>query len=119
MKGGRKTVQVRGTLLFAASGLLAATALLCPAGSRARKQVVPSAGKWVQATREELLASGVLAEDGAQLVFREDHTFKTPSGAAMALMGRTANGWKEWKSKFGGTLDGLKRQTTGGAEPEN
>ena len=40
------------------------------------------------AKREELLASGVLAEDGNQLVFKEDHTFKTPSGAAMALIDR-------------------------------
>jgi len=82
------------------------------AGSKARRQVVPSAGKWLAATRQELLASGVIAEEGDQLVFREDHTFKTPSGAAMALLGRTANGWKEWKSKFGGTLDELKRQGT-------
>ncbi len=80
------------------------------AGSKVRTEIVPSAGKWLQATREELLASGVLAEDGNQLVFKEDHTFKTPSGAAMALMGRPANGWKEWKSKSGGTLDELKRQ---------
>jgi len=79
------------------------------AGSKARKQVVPSAQKWLSATRQELLTSGVLAEEGNQLVFREDHTFSTPSGAAMALLGRTANGWKEWKSKFGKTLDELKR----------
>lgn len=79
------------------------------AGSRARRQVVPSAGKWLAAARQELLASGVLVEDGNQLVFKEDHTFKTPSGAAMALLGRTANGWKEWKSPSGGTLGELKR----------
>lgn len=60
-----------------------------------------------------LLASGVLGEDGAQLVFKEDHTFKTPSGAAVTLLGRPANGWKKWKSKFGGTLDEFKRQITG------
>jgi hypothetical protein len=36
----------------------------------------------------------------------------------MALLGRTANGWKEWKSKFGGTLDELKRQD-GDSETEN
>lgn len=88
------------------------------AGSKARKQVVPSAGKWLAAARQELLASGVIVEDGSQLVFKEDHTFKTPSGAAMALLGRTANGWKEWKSKFGGTLDDLKRQD-GDSETEN
>ena len=29
--------------------------------------------------------------------------------AAIALLGRTANGWKEWKSDTGMTLDELKR----------
>jgi hypothetical protein len=86
------------------------------AGSKARKQMVPSAEKWLQASRQELLASGVLVDDGTHLVFKEDHTFKTPSGAAMTVLGRTANGWKEWKSKFGGTLDELKRQS---AETDN
>ena len=30
--------------------------------------------------------------------------------AALSLMGRTANGWLEWKNKDGKTLDALKRQ---------
>ena len=30
--------------------------------------------------------------------------------AAMALMGRSANGWLEWKAANGRTLDELKRQ---------
>lgn len=29
--------------------------------------------------------------------------------AAVALLGRTSNGWKEWKSHDGVTLDELKR----------
>ena len=29
----------------------------------------------------------------------------------MALMGRSANGWVEWKAANGDTLDELKRQT--------
>jgi hypothetical protein len=80
------------------------------AGSKARKDIVPSAEKWLRARRQELLASGILAEDGPQIVFKQDHTFKTPTGAAVLLLGRPANGWKEWKSKFGGTLDEVKRQ---------
>lgn len=35
-----------------------------------------------------------------------------PRSAAMAILGRNANGWKEWKNKFGGTLDELMRQET-------
>jgi hypothetical protein len=33
------------------------------------------------------------------------------SGAALALTGRSSNGWVEWKSKTGKTLDALKRQS--------
>ena len=36
--------------------------------------------------------------------------FASPSMAAMALMGRSANGWVEWKAASGRTLDELKRQ---------
>ena len=96
---------------YAASGQLVEDGFIVFAGSKARKKLVPLAGKGIEATRQELLASGVLAEDAGQLIFREDHTFTTPSGAAVAILGRTANGWIEWKSKFGGTLDELKRQT--------
>jgi len=88
------------------------------AGSKARKAIVPSAAKWLESIRQELVANGVLAEDGNQVVFKEDHTFKTPSGAAKALLGRTANGWMEWRSKSGETLDLVKRQQLDGGESE-
>lgn len=83
------------------------------ARSIARKEVVRSAGRWVKATREELLARGVLVDEGYQLVFTEDHTFKTPSGAAKVILGRSVNGWTEWRSKSGRTLDELKRHGDG------
>lgn len=35
--------------------------------------------------------------------------------AAMALQGRSANGWLEWKSLQGKTLDEMKRQSVTGA----
>jgi hypothetical protein len=97
---------------FEARGQLVEDGFTVFAGSKVRKEIAPSAAKWLQATRQELQASGVLADDGGQLVFKEDHTFKTPSGAATAILGRNANGWREWKSKFGGTLDEVKRQAT-------
>jgi len=39
-----------------------------------------------------------------------DHLFASPSIAAMALMGRSTNGWLEWKSPQGKTPDEVKRQ---------
>lgn len=40
----------------------------------------------------------------------KDHLFNSPSMAAMSLIGRVTNGWTQWKSKDGKTLDELKRQ---------
>ena len=34
-------------------------------------------------------------------VLRKDHAFDTPSAAAAYVLGRSANGWQEWKKKEG------------------
>jgi hypothetical protein len=64
--------------------------------------------------RSQLVTEGVLAEqpgnNGDSLVFTRDHLFSSPSTAAMAVMGRSANGWIEWKTTSGKTLDEVKRQ---------
>jgi hypothetical protein len=39
----------------------------------------------------------------------KNHLFRSLSTAAVALLGRTANGWLEWKSAEGRTLNELKR----------
>jgi len=63
-----------------------------------------------QRFRDQLVTEGILAVQGGMLVFTRDHLFASPSMAAMALMGRSANGWVEWKAANGRTLDELKRQ---------
>lgn len=62
-----------------------------------------------QRFRKRLLEAGVLRVVGETVVFEKDHLFRTPSGAAIALLGRSSNGWKEWKNAAGITLDTLKR----------
>jgi hypothetical protein len=49
-------------------------------------------------------------EKGKSVIFDKDHLFSSASMAAQALLGRTANGWLEWKTKGGKTLDAVKRQ---------
>ena len=61
--------------------------------------------------RESLVMDGVMAAQDGRYVFTRNHLFSSPSQAAMALMGRSANGWVEWKAANGDTLDELKRQT--------
>ena len=57
------------------------------------------------AQRDSLLEKGVLAKDGDNVVFQKDYLFKTPSGASCLLVLGATNGWKEWKTKHGQTLD--------------
>jgi len=66
-------------------------------------------GKSAEPLRVKLLDSGVVREEGDTVIFEEDHLFPTPSLAAMALMGRTVNGWLEWKTADGISLDTAQR----------
>lgn len=80
-------------------------------GSIGRRENVPSIiGTTLEQTRANLITSGVFRVEGDKLVCEKDHLFNSPSMAAIALMGRTANGWVEWKDKHGNTLDALKRK---------
>jgi hypothetical protein len=58
-----------------------------------------------------MVTDGVLAQRGDSYVFTRDHLFASPSMAAIAVMGRSANGWLEWKTDQGQTLDGARRQS--------
>lgn len=79
-------------------------------GSVGRLANVPSVmGTPVERFRQKLLDTGVVRPEGEKVVFEKDHLFGSPSMAAIALAGRTANGWTEWKNAAGVTLDKLKR----------
>lgn len=77
--------------------------------SIARLDLVPSAGETVNSARTKLQQSGVLLEQNGHLRFTQDYLFSSPSGAAAVVMGRTANGWIEWKDAEGQTLHDVKR----------
>lgn len=65
--------------------------------------------------RQQLVTDGVLAQNGETYVFTRDYLFTSPSLAACIVMGRSANGWLEWKTPQGQTLDAVKRQVVGSA----
>jgi hypothetical protein len=84
-------------------------------GSRGRAGIVASIqGTSNERFRNQLVAEGIMAAQDGVLVFTRDHLFASPSMAAMAVMGRSANGWIEWKTPQGQTLDEVKRQAVGG-----
>ncbi len=81
-------------------------------GSRGRAENVASIqGTSNERLRELLVKEGVMTVQNGLYVFTRDHLFPSPSTAAMAVMGRSANGWVEWKAANGKTLDEVKRQS--------
>ncbi len=81
-------------------------------GSIGRRETQPSSvGTSGGRLRIRLLESGVMHEESDTVIFDKDHLFRSPSMAALALTGRSTNGWLEWKTKDGATLDAVKRQT--------
>ncbi|MEZ5943942.1 MAG: DUF4357 domain-containing protein [Planctomycetaceae bacterium] len=90
-------------------GVFNETGFLVRAGSLARREIVPSAKSTVPTVHQRLIDDGVVVQQGEQLKFVKDHQFDSPSGAAAAILGRTANGWIEWKSSSGKTLSQVKR----------
>lgn len=80
-------------------------------GSTARLENVPSIqGSAAQRYRERLVESDVMVEKNGVYEFSKDYLFSSPSMASMAILGRTSNGWLDWKAKNGVTLNDLKRQ---------
>jgi len=68
-------------------------------------------GRLADRIREKLIKNKIYHIEGDRIVCLKDHLFKSPSGAAVSLLGRNVNGWTVWRDKDGRTLDELKRQT--------
>ncbi len=82
-------------------------------GSTARQAMVASIKDTSnERFRDQLVAEGVLQAQGKSYLFTRDFLFSSPSMAAITVLGRSANGWLEWKTRHGQTLDGLRRQPT-------
>lgn len=79
-------------------------------GSKGRLAAVASYGLSNEDMRRKLLAQNVVEQKDGALIFLKDHLFRTPSAAAAALLGRTSNGWVDWKTSDGRTLDESNRK---------
>ena len=72
--------------------------------SKTQKQsLLPIWGK----IREVLLQKGVWKDDGETFVFTQDYAFNSPSRASSVCLGRSSNGWREWKDKNNRSLKDL------------
>jgi len=57
--------------------------------------------------RHALIEQGILKLEGSRIVFMRDTLFKSPSAPAAYLLGRSANGWSEWKDGTGQSFGAL------------
>jgi predicted GIY-YIG superfamily endonuclease len=74
-------------------------------GATARHEETPSMkSSGSNRLRNRLIASGQLADESTHYHLTSDTLFKTPSAAAMTLMGGHANGRIEWRDANGVTL---------------
>jgi hypothetical protein len=73
-------------------------------GSEAAGSVVPSTPESVTRLRKVLTDEGVLAAQNGHFIFAKDYLFSSPSAAAGVVLGRSANGWVEWKDRMGRSL---------------
>jgi hypothetical protein len=86
-------------------------------GSIARLDAVGSfSGTSGERLRNVLINEGVLKIniDGYELT--RNYLFSSPSAASDVLTGRNSNGWVEWKTMDGRTLDAVKRQVVESTE---
>ncbi len=96
------------------TGALTEDGFLVRKGSLCRREMVESAKRFrVDSARTPLIEGGILVDhNDTQYVFSEDYIFNSPSGAASVILGRSSNGWTEWKNDQGQTLHEAKRATT-------
>lgn len=79
-------------------------------GSQVISDEVPSMPAPMSQLRQELKNRGVLVEGNGCWVFSQNYSFKSPSSAAAVVMGRSANGRVEWKTRSGTTLKALQSE---------
>jgi len=78
-------------------------------GSTVRGSEAPALPEYVKQLRRKILGVEVI-DKGEKQKLEDDQIFNSPSTAAAFVLGRSANGWTEWKNKDGKTLDEIKRK---------
>ena len=80
-------------------------------GSQLVKEESPNIPNHVSTLRRDFLEQEVIVENGLHYVFTQDQVFGSPSTAAGVVLGRSANGRTNWKTKDGVTLKELQEET--------
>lgn len=64
----------------------------------------------IERQRQNAVQTGDIVKNGERYTLRVSVSFPSPSTAAMFVLGGSTNGWTEWKSRNGETMDALFRR---------
>lgn len=92
-----------------AEGEYTSDGLIVFKGSTCNKETVSSAQPGLVKYRQTLIDEGVLVHADKVLRFAKDWIADSPSRASCVVLGRSSNGWLEWKYADGRTLNDMKR----------
>lgn len=79
-------------------------------GSRASKFLYDSVKVSNSKIINKLIDKEILTEDEEYYIFNKDYTCSSPSAAAKLILGRSANGWNEWRTYEGELLDSYREK---------
>ncbi len=94
-----------------AKGIYTSEGMIVLEGSQVAKEEVPSIHEYLHNLRAEKIQEQAVSDKGNFYEVQQKITFSSLSTAAGFVMGRSANGWNEWKNIEGKTIDEVERKS--------
>ena len=94
-----------------AKGIYTSEGIIVLEGSQVTKDEVPSIHEYLHNIRAEKLQEKAMVDKVTYLEVQQKITFSSVSTAAGFVMGRSANGWNEWRNTEGKTIDEMERKS--------
>jgi Domain of unknown function (DUF4357) len=94
-----------------AKGIYTSEGIIVLEGSQVAKDETPSIAEYLRNLRAEKLQAKAMVDKGKYFEVQQKITFSSLSTAAGFVMGRTANGWNEWRNDEGKTIDEMERKS--------
>lgn len=94
-----------------AKGIYTSEGMIILEGSQIAREEVPSIHEYLHNLRTEKLQEQAISDKGDYFEVQQKITFSSLSTAAGFVMGRSANGWTEWKNSDGKTIDEMERKS--------
>lgn len=96
-----------------AKGIYISEGMVVLEGSQITKEEAPSIHDYLKNFRQEKKQDGSMVDKGKYFEVIQRITFSSLSTAAGFVLGRSANGWTEWRDISGKTIDEIERKSLG------